>query len=202
MASADARNILPDLDRVDFLRSPLYPLDDELAMAVYEALWRYLPIRFAAIHNIEIFCLDAVVRLSGHVSCDLHRKQAGLRAAAAPGVLDVINVLVSDEDLIDAVALALLPYPPLQPSRVRVGARLGTVVLEGELDTEADIHLATRAAAEVPGVAAVQSRLRVRSPGPHHQPPPAVGLLAIVPAQPRPHWRYPPETVRVKLPLG
>jgi osmotically-inducible protein OsmY len=98
-----------------------------------------------------------VVRLSGNVVNEAQRRDAIAQTKTAPGVLRIDNQLVSDEQLVDTVALAMVPYPKLQSSRERVSAKLGRVMLEGELGSEDDVELANRVAAEVPSVAVVET---------------------------------------------
>lgn len=101
--------------------------------------------------------------------------------------------LVTDEHEVTAVALAMLPHRELQPSRVRISADAGRVVLDGEPESQRDVELAISVAGSVPGVASVDSRLRARS-RPHPRRPPSPSpeprLVMIVPGEPYPPWRY------------
>jgi osmotically-inducible protein OsmY len=158
--------VLLHLDRWQFLAKPRYVPDDELELAVYEALRAVGPIRYHALRRIEVEARHGIVRLSGHVAKDLHRHEALEVVSEVPGVVRVDDQLVSDEQLVTAVALAMRPHPQLQPSRVTVSSNLGTVILEGELDSAEDAELATNVAAAVPGVVSVDSRLRIRGADP------------------------------------
>jgi hypothetical protein len=120
---------------------------------------------------------------------------------AASSRFEVEDQLVSDERLASAVAVAMHPFPELQPSRVTVHASLGTVVLEGAVDSSRDVELARSVAAGVPGVVSVESRLRVRGAEPGPTPvtgwPPGGSeprLVVLVPAE-RPPWRQTGEIV-------
>jgi len=126
--------VLLSIDRWQFQARPLYVPDEELEQAVYDALRAVGPIRYLALRRVEVRAAHGVVRLSGHVPKELHRREAVEIAAAVPGVVRVEDQLVSDERLTSAVALAMQPFPELQPSRVTVHANLGAVILEGELD--------------------------------------------------------------------
>jgi hypothetical protein len=156
--------ILLSLERRRFLELPRYLPDEELQLAVYESLrtfspLRYTSLRYTPVRSIEIRAHDGVVGLSGHVANELHRRESVWRAGDTPGVLRVQDRLVTDEQVTNAVAKAMLPHPELQPSRVRVSGKLGEVLLEGALDSPRDVGLAISVAAEVPGVTAVESRL-------------------------------------------
>lgn len=164
----DLHAILLSCERRRFLALPRYVPDDELQLAVFDALrtfnpLRYTSVRYTPVRSIEIQVRDGVVRLSGHVANELHRRESTRRAAGMPGVLRVEDRLVTDEQLRDDVALAMRPHPELQPSRVRISGNLGAVLLEGAVDSPRDVALAISVAAAVPGVTAVESRLT--SPG-------------------------------------
>lgn len=160
VGSVESRGVLLRLDHERFLKQPPYVPDEDLALAAYEALLTVAPLRYAAVRFIQIQVHDGVVRLSGHVANEVHRRLAVQRVYATPGVLRVEDDLVTDEQLVKAVALAMLPYRELQPSRVRIRADAGRVILEGELESPRDIELAISVAGSVPGVASVDSRLR------------------------------------------
>jgi hypothetical protein len=207
VASADAATVVLGIDREDFLARPRYLPDDELRLAVYESLrtlgvLRYTTMRLTPFKAIEVEVGNGVVRLSGHVASELHRHEAVRRVAATPGVRRVEDRLVSDDQLVDAVAQAMLPHRELQPSRVKVSATLGHVVLEGDLDSPRDVELAVSVAAAVPGVASVENRLRAREEQPvpaPSEPSPEPKLLLVEPVEEHPPWRYAGER-RVPLP--
>jgi len=69
--------------------------------------------------------------------------------------------MISDEHLVSSVTQSFLPYPGLQPSLVRVSARLGTVGLEGELASEELIGVASSMASGVAGVKGLENRLHL-----------------------------------------
>jgi BON domain len=191
IASADSRGVLLRLERERLLKQPPYVPDDELGLAAYEALWTVVPLRYAA-RFIQIQVRDGVVRLSGHVANEVRRRLTVQRVNATPGMLRVEDALVTDEQLVKATALAMLPHRELQPSRVRISADVGRVILEGELESPRDIELAIAVAASVPGVASVESRLRARPRlGAHGPAPPSrePKLVMIVPES-CPPWRY------------
>ena len=125
------------------------------------------------------------------IAKELHRRETVSRVAATPAVVAVEDRLITDEQLVNAVALAMLPYPELQPSRVRVRANLGDVVLEGELDSERDIGLAVSLASKVPGVISVENRLCVKRLQVGTSPDLTSQLRTLVLVEPTeaPQWR-------------
>jgi len=158
--------VLLSIDRWQFEARPVYVPDDDLEQAVYDALKATAPIKYHALRHVQVEVRHGVVRLSGHIAKGLHRHEAVQAVAAVPGVVRVEDEMVSDEQLVTAVALAMRPYPQLQPSRVAVNANLGTVTLEGELDSPRDVELAQNVATSVSGVLSVENRLRVRGARP------------------------------------
>jgi osmotically-inducible protein OsmY len=185
----------PRADRMASVQKIGLP-DDELEAIVNETLRKIPAIRYTALPQIEVQARDGVVRLSGPVTSEVHRHEVVRAVAATPGVVRVEDDLVSDEQLVSAVALAMLPYREFQPSRVAISANLGTVVLEGELDSSRDVELALAVAGRVRGVRRVENRLRVRPveaappSAAHHGAAPRSRLTILVPAETCPPWRY------------
>jgi osmotically-inducible protein OsmY len=199
--SVDADRVLLSINRWLFDARPVYVPDEDLEQAVYDALKAVGPIKYHALRRIEVTVRHGVVRLSGHVAKELHRHEAIEAVAAVPGVVRVQDELVSDEQLVTAVAVAMRAYPRLQPSRVAVQANLGTVILEGELDSPQDVDLARNVALSVPGVLSVENRLRVRGTPPGRAPATpwpsgggTSGLVVLVSAE-WPPWRQAGELV-------
>ncbi len=163
------------LTKAEFLRLPRYRPDDDLATDVYQSLRGSPPLRGFGLSSIDVSVSDGVVRLAGHLPNDRLRDEAITAASRTDGVLRVEDQLVIDDELESAVALALTRHPSLQPSKVLVSADLGKVTLEGEVETDQQVHLAVREAERVPGVVRVENRLRVRAagaiPGPRRHGP-------------------------------
>ena len=109
--------------------------DAEVADRVRESFRRYRPLANYGTRSIRVEVADGVVTLSGNVPDEAFRLMAVDGAAAAEGVHEVRDRLVSDSQLMTDVAAGLRHHRELQPSRVRVTAYLGVVVLEGEVET-------------------------------------------------------------------
>jgi hypothetical protein len=194
--SQDDKAVHLKIDRDEFLKRPAYLSDEDLLAAVFQALLslsppRYTNIRYEPARTVELQAHHGVVRLYGHIANELHRRETVSRVAVAPGVVAVEDRLITDEQLVNAVALAMLSNPELQPSRVRVSANLGDVVLEGELDSERDIELAVKVAAKVPGVISVENRLcvnRMKVDSPPDLQSEVRKLVLVEPAE-VPRWR-------------
>jgi osmotically-inducible protein OsmY len=166
IASADAKGVRLRFDEDELKRQPVYLPDPELEAAVDQALKTNGTLHYTGLRHIHIQAREGVVRMAGHVRLEAHRREAVQCASATPGVMGVVDDLIADEHLVSAVALAMIPHPELQPSRVRVRADLGKVILDGRLDSDRDTELAITVAGSVPGVVSVESHLRT----PEEQP--------------------------------
>ncbi|SRR5579875_652713 len=161
VAEMDPQAVRLRLSFEEFQRLPGFLPDPELEEAVYRSLARFAPLRNLGFRPIQVTALDGRVVLTGHLPTDLLREEARRRAAATWGVVAVEDRLVTDHELVVAVTRAFLGHPQLQPSRIRVQAAMGTVTLEGEVDSGGDAELARSLALRVPGVVAVRDRVRV-----------------------------------------
>jgi osmotically-inducible protein OsmY len=126
---------------------------------VRDAMREFLPLRRHGTEYIEVSARDGHVSLDGHVATSGFRSIASELAAREPGVLWIRNRLITDNEMASAVAMAFTAHAALQPSLVRVDARLGTVRLEGVLATKALVDLAGSVARRTPGVLRVESHL-------------------------------------------
>jgi hypothetical protein len=159
--------------RAEFLGLPHFLPDDEVVAAVWSSFMASLPFRFSRAASIKVTSRGGAVTLSGHVAHEGHRREAVRSAEKAHGVMSVSDRLVSDEQLTAAVTRSLLAHPGLQPSLVRVSARLGAVALDGELPSEDLIRLASSAATAVAGVRTLENHLRLPAPRGAPRRPPA-----------------------------
>ncbi|MBJ7597690.1 MAG: BON domain-containing protein [Candidatus Dormibacteraeota bacterium] len=171
--TADRGEVRLSASRAEFLELPHFLSDDEVVAAVRSSFTESLPFRSSRVASIRVTSRDGAVTLSGHVAHDGHRREAVRSAQNADGVVGVSDRLVSDEHLTSAVARSFLAHPGLQPSLVRVSARLGAVVLDGELPSEDLIRLASSSATAVAGVTTLESRLRLPAPRGATPRPPA-----------------------------
>ena len=178
-----AAEMTPDVVRLAAGREqlaalPEYRPDDEIAEKVLEAFRSYPPLR-RVIHGIgryeaplspyeedtvRVLVQDGVVTLEGNVETSAYKSMAALLAREVPGVREVRNLLVSDDQLEPAVVSALLTDPRTKRAvRARVESDLGVITLTGQaLDKKARAD-AERVAYDVPGVRWVVNRLRVQS---------------------------------------
>jgi osmotically-inducible protein OsmY len=135
--------------------------DRRLFLELRSRLWEYEPLR-ATHPRFDLNVRHGTVRLSGRVRTLAMKRIADYICQRTPGVAVVVNELVSDTELTRNVADALASDPELGPLCLRIDARDGIAILNGdlpraELETRA-VELAQGAA----GVVAVESELTVR----------------------------------------
>jgi hypothetical protein len=165
VGSADDRRVQLRVSRLEFLSLPPCLSDHEVVGSVWDSFRDFRPFLYRDTTSITVTSHNGAVTLSGHVSHEGHRRQAVRCAHKADGVISLSDRLTSDELLIASVARSFMSYPGLQPSRVRVSARLGTVTLEGRLASQELIGLASSTTLGVPGVKALENRIRLGTPG-------------------------------------
>lgn len=120
--------------------------------------------------SIEVAVMSGVVTLSGEVPSLAHKRLAGVLAWWVPGTRDVVNGLEvapleldSDDELADAVRIALEKDPLLDASRIRATVRGAVVTLEGTVASRPQREMAEADAWYVFSVDGVLNRLEVRS---------------------------------------
>lgn len=117
---------------------------------------------------IEVEVTDGVVTLNGEVASLSHQRLAGLLAWWVPGSRDVVNGMAvvppmedNDDEVTDAVRLALEKDPFVNASQVRVSCRDYTVALDGVVPSESEREMAEADAWYVFRVDRVINRLQV-----------------------------------------
>lgn len=112
---------------------------------------------------------DGVVTLDGTVPSRAHKRLAGVLAWWVPGSRDVINGLGlaapeddRDEEITDAVRIALEKDPFVNASQVKVSTASSVVTLEGLVPKEAEREMAEFDAWYVFGVDRVENKIEVR----------------------------------------
>lgn len=121
------------------------------------------------IGTIVVEVRDGVVTLNGEVPSLSHKRLAGVLAWWVPGCRDVINGLAevpaqedNDDELTDAVCLALEKDPFVNATMTRVTSKAGVVTLTGLVPSETMKRLAERDAWYVLGVREVVNQIAVK----------------------------------------
>lgn len=109
---------------------------------------------------LDVKLCEGRATLEGHVPTRRISLRLEETARSIPGVVEVRNRLVVDDDLTHQVMNALLEDPRTSLLRPRVWSHLGVIYLEGEVPHGAAHQAASEVAAAVPGARGVLNRLR------------------------------------------
>lgn len=119
---------------------------------------------------IAISVEDGIVTLDGDVPGLAQKRLAGVLAWWVPGSRDVVNGLGvtppeedNDEEIADAVRIALEKDPFVNASQIRIGVQNGAVRLAGVVPTESERDMAEFDAWYVFGIGDVDNRIEVRA---------------------------------------
>lgn len=136
--------------------------DDQIQAEVREALHDAPTFRADdAFLMIDVAARGHVVTLGGHVRTLWRALLAETIARQVPGVWDVQNQLIGDDEVEDAVMQALQHERRLHPSALRVQSLFGQITLRGKLRTAEEATLALLLARRVPGVRTINNQLTV-----------------------------------------
>ncbi|HKP53954.1 MAG TPA: BON domain-containing protein [Chloroflexia bacterium] len=165
------------VDREQLAYLPEYRPDDEIAQGVFDALKSYPPLR-RLLHGVasydpplsrfeedtvRVMVQDGVVTLEGVVQTGGHASMAAWLAQQVPGVRQVRNLLVADEDLEIAVASALSKDERTRQVRARVESNMGIISLIGLAPSEEARIAAEKVASDVLGVRRVVNKLSLNA---------------------------------------
>lgn len=119
--------------------------------------------------RIDLTVADGVVTLDGQVPGLDRKRLAGLLAWWVPGSRDVVNGLAveppeddSDDDIAEAVRLALEKNPFIHAGQIRVGVRARVVTLAGAVASTSERAMAENDAWCIFGVDRVINRIELR----------------------------------------
>jgi osmotically-inducible protein OsmY/sporulation protein YlmC with PRC-barrel domain len=168
----DARGVWLTIDRAVLERLPSYQPDPVIAEEVDQALWRDEVLRIIDYEAIDFDVQDGVVTLRGYASTSTNKKRAERVVRKVPGVLDVENRLITDEEVAIAVSKALGRDERTRHQNILVSARHGVVTLNGEMESAEDWAAAEEVAASISQVRGVVNY--IRAPGVEVAVPPQV----------------------------
>jgi len=135
-----------------------------------------LEARIEAVHDagpeasgeVEVEIKAGVITLNGRVLSLTHKRMLGVLAWWTPGCRDVVNGIAvepeeqdSDDEIVDAVRLALEMDPMLKAESIAVQCRDAVVTLEGQVRTEEGRRQAELDAWYVFGIERVVNRLHL-----------------------------------------
>lgn len=136
--------------------------DELLRAEVCEAVYNIPTFRADdAFLMIDVAVSDHVVTLRGHVRTLWRALLAETVARQVPGVWEIHNQLIGDDELAEAVMQAVRREPRLHAPTIRAHATLGQVTLSGKVRAAEEATLALLLARRVPGVRTLTSELVV-----------------------------------------
>jgi osmotically-inducible protein OsmY len=149
----------------DFIRLPddLPDAERHLMELIRKTLLAYEPLR-ATRPALDVTINQGLVHLVGRVRTSAIKEIAELLVHQLPGVRAVRNDLLSDPEVVRAVADAFAADPEIGPTCPIVESRDGVVILVGNVPSEAVARRAVDVASAVPLVASVTSHLKVVAP--------------------------------------
>jgi osmotically-inducible protein OsmY len=159
----DRRGVWLEMERAALDQLPPYRTDRAIASDVSQALWRDEVLRAIDAEAIDAVVRDGIVTLRGYVSTAANKKRADRAARSVPGVLEIDNQLVTDEEVVIAIAQALARDERTREPRIFVSAKHGVVVLNGRTETAETRAAAEEVAAIVPSVRGVVNY--IQAPG-------------------------------------
>jgi osmotically-inducible protein OsmY len=137
--------------------------DYRLFLQVQRTLWDYEPLR-ATRAPLLVDVEAGHIRLAGRTRTEALRLISAYLVSFIPGVVQVDNEIVSDDQVVREVADALASDPLTAPYVLRLTARYGEVEISGEVTSgEAEVR-AVELARSVPIVNGVRSEISIVRP--------------------------------------
>lgn len=146
-----------------WIEGPAESLDEtdrRIFFTVRKVLWNYEPLR-ASGAQIAVDVVHGTSHVSGRVRSRAHKEIVTHLLRATRGVVDVENAIVSDPEVVRAVADALASDPETAAWVVQVESRLGATTLSGAVPSDRVASRAVELASQVPLVTDVESHLVV-----------------------------------------
>ena len=139
-----------------------YRSDAELQREVEATLMDLTPLH-VDFKGMNIRVLDSVLYLDGNISSVLRSDIVQDQVLGVPGLLEIKNHLVSDDELASSLAMTLSRDPRTRDLPIGVYPRLGEVRLSGAVHTPEQKAAATEIAKGFPGVRSVSNDCVVKS---------------------------------------
>jgi osmotically-inducible protein OsmY len=137
-------------------------MDIAITDRVDEVLWSDEVLRMDY-KEIDVYIEDQILYLSGHVVSTMNQQRVDNAIRAIPGILEVKNMLYSDDTLTREVAGALGCIEHVYKVKFFTGVRHGVVALNGEVSDINVRSLAEKCASSISGVRGVINH--IRTPG-------------------------------------
>jgi osmotically-inducible protein OsmY len=139
---------------------PPYGSDDELQQEVERVLFDLTPLH-VDLKGITRHVLDSVLYLDGNISSQFRAEMVEDQVLSVPGLLEIKNHLIGDDQLAVDLAMALAQDPRTRDQPIGVYPRLGEVRLSGAVHTSQQMAAIEEVVSEFPGVRSVINDLAV-----------------------------------------
>lgn len=139
---------------------PPYRTDKELQQEVDERIFSFAPLH-VDMKGIQASVLDSVLYLDGNSSSSLRSDIIQDQVSGIPGLLEIKNNLLGDDELAADLAMALGRDERTRDLPIGVYPRLGEVRLNGSVKTSQQKNIVGEIAKKFPGVRAVYNDLLV-----------------------------------------
>jgi osmotically-inducible protein OsmY len=114
---------------------------------------------------VRVDVTGGIVTLRGNTTSRTKAESMARAARCAPGVREVRSRLIADEEIDGAVTRAIDGYPLLRAASIQVDVVEGVVLLSGVAPSPLVANAAVEAAATIPGVRTVATRLNAVGEG-------------------------------------
>ena len=140
--------------------SPIERMDSALQESIYHAFWKDSVLRAMEYQEIDVRVKDAVVYLNGHIVSFTSQNRIKKALSAIPGIVEIKNNLVLDDQLTVEIASALGLLEHTYDCKFFTGTSHGVVSLNGVVSNDKVRLLAERVVASHPHVRGVINNVR------------------------------------------
>ena len=140
--------------------SPTEKTDAAIKESIYHAVWKDAVQRAVEYQEFDVRVKDAVVYLSGHIVSYTSQNRITKSVLAIPGIVEVKNNLVLDDQLTVEIASALGPLEHTYDCKFFTGASHGVISLNGVVSSEKVRLLVEQVVASHPHVRGVINNVR------------------------------------------
>jgi osmotically-inducible protein OsmY len=140
--------------------SPVERTDSALQESISQAFWKDAVLRAVEYQEIDVRVKDAVVYLNGHIVSSTSQNRVKKSLSAIPGIVEIKNNLVLDDQLTVEIASALGPLEHTYDCKFFTGTSHGVVSLNGVVSSDKVRLLAEKVIASHPHVRGVINNVR------------------------------------------
>ena len=141
--------------------SPIEKADAALKENIYQAIWKDDVLRATDYYEVDAYVKNGVVYLNGHIISITSQERIKNAIRTVPGILEIKNSLVLDDELTLEVAASLGKLENTNGCKFFTGVSHGVVSLNGMVSKENVKLLAEKCAASIPNVRGVINNVRI-----------------------------------------